>query len=185
MRSRRGLRTQREPDVSPVRKTRSLVLAPLSLEVRRRWRVTAPPAISFELGRAFPCALGSAQGRRGRDAFDRLLHSETFQLEHPCLSPLPSAAILDPREAAFRRPARGSLSYRALRLVLVHAKRPLFALPLRRSGDLRSGHRAARATRCERGWRESRFTTRPPLRRPSERCARAFSSLGRDRSDRL
>jgi len=61
----------------------------------------------------------------------------------------------------------------------------LFAPPLRSSGDLRSGHRAARATRCERGWGRSRFTTRPPLRRPCERHARAFFSPVRDRHDRL
>jgi len=91
-------------------------------------------------------------------------------------SPLPSVAILIPRPEPFGARARGPHSYRALRLVPVHAKRPLFALPLRESGDSRSRHRAARATRCERGWGESRFTTRSSLRRPYERHAGAFSS---------
>jgi len=100
-------------------------------------------------------------------------------------SPLPSVAILIPRPEPFGARAWGPHSYRALRLVPVHAKRPLFALPLRESGDSRSRHRAARATRCERGWGESRFTTRSSLRRPCERHAGAFSSPVRDRYDRL
>jgi len=87
--------------------------------------------------------------------------------------------------------ARGSLSYRALRLVLVHAKR-LFSRscsahpthPKVRE-DARVRHRATRVTRCERSWGESRFTTRSSLRRPSERSTRALCSLDRDRSDRL
>jgi len=58
-------------------------------------------------------------------------------------SPLPSVAILIPRPEPFGARARGPHSYRALRLVPVHAKRPLFALPLRESGDSRSRHRSS------------------------------------------
>jgi len=93
---------------------------------------------------------------------------------------LPSAAICPLRDA-LRRFARESLSYRALRLVLVHAKRLLSrsccARPETRVVD--TGWLGA--ARCERGRGGSRFTTRPPLRRPTVRYARALSSAARDR----
>jgi hypothetical protein len=100
-------------------------------------------------------------------------------------SPLPSAAILCPRKRTFRRPCVGITLVPNLAARARSRETSFFALLLRGSEDSRNRHRVARATRCERGWGESRFTTRPPLRRPSERYARAFSSLMRDRNDRL
>jgi len=171
MRSRRGLRTQREPDVSSGKEDAGLAPAPLSLEVQRPWRVTAPRDDSFELGRAFPCALGSAHGRRGRDASDRLLHSETFQLEHPCQSPFPSAAILLPRDAPHGAPPgdhsrtepRGSCSFtrNVSFRVLPHSPRARERVKMREAGTGQLGSPDANEAGGNRGsQRDSHFDGR-------------------------
>jgi hypothetical protein len=140
---------------------------------------------SFELVRACLPALGSASRRRGRGC---------VPIDFCTPKPFNSSTRANRRFPALRllihierlsATAWESHSYRASRLVLVHAKRLFSRSRFRGSEDRLSEHRAARATRCERGWGESRFTTRLPLRRPCERRARAFSSPARDRHDRL
>jgi len=96
-------------------------------------------------------------------------------------SSLPGAAISNPCEEPLGVPVQEPLSYRALRLVLVHAKRlssrSSFARPETREAD--TGWLGA--VRCERGRGGSRFTTRSPLRRPFDGYARALSSPASDR----
>jgi hypothetical protein len=80
-------------------------------------------------------------------------------------SPLPSAARLG-SAGGLSAPSRGSLSYRTFRLVLVLAKRLLFAPLPARPKTRGKGTGKLGAARCERGWGESRFTARLPLRQP-------------------
>jgi hypothetical protein len=154
--------------------------APLSLAVQSPLARHCAACDSFELGRAFRVRWVASTGVATGDASDRLLHSEPIQLEHPCSV---ASQRSDPTLArCLAAPSRGeSLSYRALRLVLVHAKRLLSrsccARPETRVVD--TGWLGA--ARCERGRGGSRFTTRPPLRRPTVRYARALSSAARDR----
>jgi hypothetical protein len=190
MRSRRGLRTQREPGVFPVRRTHFLVPRTVVARGQSPSARHCASCDSCELVRAFPSALGSAQGRRGRDASDRLLHSETIQTRAPVS--IAASQRCDPSSA--RMPFGGRSGITLVPSLAARARSretSLSALPLLsphsrwRVRTREAGHRATRVTRCERGWGESRFTTRPPLRRPSERLTRALSSLDRDRSDRL
>jgi hypothetical protein len=159
--------------------------APLSFEVCRRWRVTALRVISLDLDRSFPCgAWQRPQALRPRcvrstSALRNLPNSSTH-----CVA---VSQRCDPWSGldTFRRLRPGNALVPSLAARARSRETSFFAPPLRSSEDARSGHRAARAARCERGRGESRFTTRLPLRRPIGQCVRALSPLARGHNDRL
>jgi hypothetical protein len=141
MRSRRGLRMQREHGVSPV-KENHLTRAPLSLEVCRLRSRHCAWGDSFELVRAFREHSWVPPGVAGEMRPTDFCTPKHFKLEHP------GFAVSQRCDRFPRKPrsllARRSHSYRALRLVLVHAKRLSFTFPLRSPEDARRGHRLAR-----------------------------------------
>jgi len=155
----------------------------------RRCSIPSPPLVRRgRFVRARPRVTGVATpARRGRDAFDRLLHSETVSLEHPWLSSLSQRSSL---RGGFRRRER-SLSSRCLSApcsstrtsgqasfrVLVSLRSPRFS-----PGEAKkSCVGKLGAARRKRGWGEMRFTARFSLRRSdlraSGRCLPSCESI--------
>jgi len=168
MRSRRGLRAQSEPvRVSMVRR-RFESSRTVFARSRRRPARNAPCGDSFELGRACPCALGSARGRRDRrcvrstSALRNRFHSSTRALVASQRSELLARA----------RPfgARPSLALvpEPCGSVPVYAN-VFFAYRLARPKTREPGTGRLGAARCRRDWGEPRFTARSSLRRPDHR----------------
>jgi hypothetical protein len=149
----------------------------LGRPIVREWRASSRRVPRpFEPVRACPkrgWVCQSRRGRRGRDASDRLLHSETIQPSTRASS-FPSAAM-GPRKAP-------PLSSRGFRLVLVRVNVYFARLLSRPVKDGRGGHREARGRSVRRGRGTSCFTARRPLRWPGGSGQRGvvFRALGPD-----
>jgi len=173
MRSRRGLRAQSEPvRVSMVRR-RFESSRTVFARSRRRPARHAPCGDSFELGRACPCALGSARGRRDRRCVRSTSALRNRSNSSTRTSSLPSAATTLRRLSApfDDHPRTGASRLRA------RSRERLFSRagpPVRRRASQTPG--SSGPPDVKRGWGESRFTARFSLRRPADSHAVALSS---------
>jgi hypothetical protein len=132
---------QHECGVSPAREFQR-TRAPLSLEHDSLSCPSRAFGDAFEVARAFREARLRAPGRRGRDASDRLLHSEPIKLEYRSFAVSQRCGCwkIGPFSPLTRLPH----SCRASRLVPIRAEASTSAIPLYPPEGARRGLRLAR-----------------------------------------
>jgi len=175
VRSRRGLRVRSE--LVRLFVVRRCFESPRTVVARSR-RPSARQARCERLVRArsrgSSVRLVASRGRRDRRCVRSTSALRNHSTRAPVSSPFPSAAIRSPRETPFgaahgnrtRTEPCGSCSF--TRSVSLRASRC--------EGPETDGASTGQlgALRCERGWGESRFTTRLPLRRSCDLVTRAL-----------
>jgi len=152
----------------------------LSLEVCRRWCVTAPLATRSSLAARVRVCLVAHSGVAVGDTSDRLLHSETIQFEYPQDSQIPSVAILFPCLVPFGSPPEhrphtepcGPCPF--TRNVFFHAT-------LQRSGGLHSGTGQLGLPDTNETGEDRGSQRNPHFDDQASTIERALSSLKRDR----